>query len=196
MSTTTTRKLMTAAEFFDWANRPENAPKSYELVRGEVVEMTRPGARPGLVCVNVSWLLHNYVLQRQRGYVLSNDAGIILERDPDTVRGPDVVLFDEVVKYEELNPKFSEGVPTLAVEVLSPNDRIGKVTRRINEFLQAGIKLVWLVDPDARDVTVYRKDRNEHVVEEGQELTGEDVLPDLRIRAADFFVTAGAKPGQ
>lgn len=184
---------MTAAEFYDWANHPDNAPKSYELVRGEVVEMTRPGARHGLVCVNAASLFHGFARQRQRGYVLSNDAGILLERDPDTVRGPDIAFFDEIVKYEDLNPKFSEEVPTLALEVLSPNDRIGKVTRRINEFLNAGIKLVWLIDPEARDVTVYRKDRNEMVFEENQEITGEDVLPDLRIRVAEFFFVPGGK---
>ena len=61
-------------------------------------------------------------------------------------QGPDVVFFDQVRKYDEFNPKFTEGVPPLAVEVLSPTDRIGKVTRRITPFLQSGMRLVWLVD--------------------------------------------------
>ena len=81
----------------------------------------------------------------------------------------------------------------LAVEVLSPNDRIGKITQRINEFLRSGICLVWLVDPEDRNVTVYRADRPSRVVEEDGELTGEEFLPDLRIRVAEFFFTPGAE---
>jgi Uma2 family endonuclease len=191
MSTVSTKtKLMTADEFFDWANRPENQGKHFELVRGEVVEVSRPGERHGLICGNVAWVLNNFVRQRGGGRVLSNDAGILLERDPDTVRGPDVVFFTDVRKYDQLNPKFVEGIPTLAVEVLSPNDRIGKVTRRINEFLQAGMRLVWLIDPEARDVTVFSPNKPPYPVGENQELTGEDVLPDFRCRVAEFFFVA------
>jgi Uma2 family endonuclease len=182
---------MTAAEFFDWVQRPENQGKHFELVRGEVVEMSRPGERHCLICGNVTGLLYNYLRQRGRGRVLPNDTGIILEREPDTVRGPDVVFFDDVRPYDQLNPKFAEGLPALAVEVLSPNDRIGKVTRRITELLHSGIRLVWLIDPDARDVTVYRMGREPQVFEDNQELTGEEVLADFRCRVADLFFVAG-----
>jgi Uma2 family endonuclease len=193
MSTETAaqKKLMTADEFYDWVLRPENQGRHFELVRGEVVEMSRPGELHGVICANVAWVLNNYVRQRRRGRVLSNDPGIILEKDPDTVRGPDVAFFDDTRPYDQLNPKWAEGVPVLAVEVLSPNDRIGKVTRRINEFLRAGTRLVWLVDPDARDVTVYRPGQSPQAFEANQELTGEDVLPDFRCPVAEFFFVAG-----
>jgi Uma2 family endonuclease len=185
------QKLMTADEFYDWVLRPENQGRHFELVRGEVVEMSRPGELHGVICGNVAWVLNNYVRQRRRGRVLSNDPGVILEKDPDTVRGPDIAFFDDVRPYDQLNPKWCEGAPVLAVEVLSPNDRIGKVTRRINEFLRAGTRLVWLLDPDARDVTVYRPGQNPQVFEANQELTGEDVLPDFRCPVAEFFFVAG-----
>jgi Uma2 family endonuclease len=184
-------KRMTAEEFFDWQYLPENEGRSFELVRGEVVEVSRPGERHCQVCGNVAWLLGGFMRQRRKGRVLSNDAGVVLERDPDTVRGPDVIFFDDVKPYDQLNPKWPEGVPALAVEVLSPNDRIGKMTSRINELLQAGIQLVWLVDPDARDVTVFRQGRSPQSFNESQELIGEDVLPDLRIPVAEFFFVAG-----
>jgi Uma2 family endonuclease len=193
MSTTsTTTRLLTASEFFDWLQRPENQGKHFELVRGEVVEVCRPGERHGLICGNVAWILNNYVRQRRQGRVLCNDPGIVLERDPDTVRGPDVVFFDGVKPYDQLNPKFAEDVPALAVEVLSPNDRIGKVTRRINEFLQSGIRLVWLLDPDAQDLTIYRAGQSPRVVEGTQEVTGEDVLPEFRCPLPEFFFVAGS----
>ena len=59
----------------------------------------------------------------RQGLRTSNDSGVILERDPDTVRGPDVMYFEEQQKLDQMHPKFAESVPPLAVEVLSPNDR-------------------------------------------------------------------------
>ncbi len=180
-------KPITADDFFDWLLLPENQDKHFELSRGEIVEMSRPGERHGLICGNVITILNLYVRQRRRGYVLGNDSGIILERKPDTVRGPDVLYFDKGKKYSELNPKFTEGVPTLAVEILSPNDRIGKVTRRVSEFLKAGIRLVWIIDPEGRDVTVFPAGGPSYVVEIEKELTGDEVLPEFRVPVADFF---------
>jgi Uma2 family endonuclease len=178
---------MTAEEFYEWCNRPENGGKHYELERGEVVEMARPGERHCFVSGNVARILGNFTFQRRKGYVCSNDPGIIWERNPDTVRGPDVVLYDRPRRYEELNPKFAEDPPTLAVEVLSPNDRMSKVNRRISQFLAWGVALVWLVDPEDKAVTVYRADKAPQVLDADQELTGDGVLPDFRCRVADFF---------
>jgi Uma2 family endonuclease len=196
MSTETTTKHMTAREFSEWVLRPENQGRHYELERGKVVEVSRPGERHGLVCANVVTMLNLYVRKRRRGYALSNDPGVILERDPDTVRGPDVVYFETSKKYDDMNPKFIEDPPTLAVEVLSPNDRLGKTTRRVREFLKAGVRLVWVIDPEARDVTVYRPGQDDYVVEAGQELTGDEVLPDFRCAVAEFFFSPEEEPGQ
>lgn len=152
--------------------------------------MSLAGERHCGVCGNVVWVLNSYVRQRRKGRVLSNDPGIITERGPDTVRGPDVIYFEDNRRYNQLNPKWPEGIPTLAVEILSPNDRIGKITRCVNELLNAGVRLIWLVDPDVCDVTIYRKDHNEYTVEGDQELTGDHILPDLRFKVSDFFFVA------
>ena len=85
----------------------------------------------------------------------------------------------------------SAASPTLAVEVMSPNDYPGKMMRRVTQFLEKGISLVWLLDPQARNLTVFRPDRQPVVLEEGDELTGMDVLPDFHCRVADFFRVAG-----
>lgn len=187
MSTETAARLLTADEFSEWVMRPENQACRYELVRGKVVEMSRPGERHGLVCLNVGTMINLYVRKRRKGYALSNDPGVILERDPDTVRGPDVLYFEKSKSYDQMNPKFIENVPALAVEVLSPNDRHSKTARRIAEFQKAGIPLVWVIDPEACDVTVYRLGHDPYVVEDGQELTGDDVLPEFRCPIVDFF---------
>lgn len=186
---------MTAEEFYDWANLPENRNRLFELEKGEIVEMSRPGERHGVVCGNIAWVLGSYVRQRKAGYVCSNDMGIILERDPDTVRGPDIVVYLEARKYDELKVKYPDRLPALVVEVISPTDTYPKMLRRVNQFLAKGVALVWLVDPDARTVMVWRPQQLQLVLEGNDELTGLDVLPDFRCRVAEFFVMPGEAAG-
>jgi Uma2 family endonuclease len=192
MATITAKKLMTAEEFYEWANHPDNRDKYCELERGEIVELSRPGKIHGLVCGNVVWVLGGYVRQRKKGYVCSNDTGVVVARGPDTVRGPDVMLFEDAARIEDVSEKYGEKPPVLAVEVLSPNDTTGKIIRRISEQKRFGTRLIWVVDPDARNVVVYQPGKEEKVVSESEELTGEEVLPDLRVRVAELF----ALPGQ
>src|SRR5215212_3436622 len=93
--TTVTTTRMTAEEFCDWARRHENDNHWFELVRGEVIELPAPTRTHGVVCMNVGVSLSLFVRQRGFGYVASNDSGVILERDPDTVRGPDVAVYED-----------------------------------------------------------------------------------------------------
>jgi Uma2 family endonuclease len=195
MSTvTTTTKRMTAEEFADWVQLPENANHWFELVRGEVIELPPPLKPHGVVAGNVAYALGGYVRQRRRGYVTTNDSGVILERDPDTVRGPDVALYEDADAFDELHPKYGEVPPRLAVEVLSPKDRADRVTRKITDYLRNGVPLVWVVDPEVRTVTVYQPDKGLRLVEENQELDGGEVLPGLRCRVADFFLLPKEEP--
>ena len=120
-----------------------------------------------------------------------NDTGLILERDPDSVRGVDVAVYLDSVAYRDLSIKYTERLPTLAAEVLSPNDRWKKMLKRISKFQARGVPLVWLLDPEGRDVTVFRLNQPPVFLEEGDELTGMDVLPDFRCRVAEFFVMPG-----
>jgi Uma2 family endonuclease len=192
---TVSTKPMTAEEFYEFTHRPENRDRIFELERGEIVEMSRPGKRHGFICANVVRILGNFASARKRGYVCSNDTGVIVERDPDTVRGPDILFYDEVITYEEIEEKYGNTPPLVAVEVLSPNDTHGKITRRVRQQLVAGTKLVWVVDPEARNGTVYRLGGDQrvtyYVVEENQELTGDDVLPDFRYKVEEFFKLPG-----
>ena len=188
---TVATKPMTADEFYEWSNHPDNDDKSYELERGEVVTISRTGKRHGLVCANVTHMLGTYTAQRKKGYVCSNNTGVIVEHDPDTVRGPDVMLFEDAARIEDVDLKYGEKPPVLAVEVLSPNDTTGKIMRRIREQQRFGIRLIWVLDPDARNVIVYQAGKEDKVVEEAEELTGEDVLSDLRVRVVELFALPG-----
>jgi Uma2 family endonuclease len=181
---------MTAEEFCDFVGRPENANRWLELVRGEVVELPPPQKPHGVVCVKVASALEGYVNERGVGYVTSNDSGVILERDPDTVRGPDVAYYEDANAFDALHPKYGETPPRLAVEVLSPDDRAGKVMRKIRDYLKASVPLVWVIDPEDRTLTVHRPDRPQTVLGETQEVTGDDVLPGFSWPLRRFFMRA------
>jgi Uma2 family endonuclease len=185
-------KLFTAEEFYDWVHQPENRDRRFELEAGEVIEMPPPGEVHGAVCANCTGILWNYSRQKRRGYVCSNDTGIILERDPDTVRGADIALYLDNRALSELSSKYAAYLPALAVEVLSPTDRIGKMLKRIHLFLAKGVQMVWLLDPESRSITVWQQGQTNHVVFEiGEELQGFALLPDFRCAVADFFVMPG-----
>ena len=185
-------KPMTADEFYDFVHRPENRDRIFELEQGEVVETSLPGKKHGLICANVSGILGNFAKARKRGYVCSNDTGVIVERDPDTVRGPDLLFFDDVMTFDDVDEKYGETPPLLAVEVLSPNDKAGRVNRRIQQQLRFGTALVWQVDPESLTVTVHRPGMDFYVLDDTEELTGDGVLPEFRCRIAEFFQLPGS----
>jgi Uma2 family endonuclease len=191
IQTATRSTQMTAEEFYDWANRPENLGTRYELEAGKAVEIPSPGVRHGTVCWLLGLIIGQYLFKRGAGHATTNDAGLIVKRKPDTVRGPDLMVFLENCKYDDLEVKYTERIPALVVEVLSPDDRPGRTNRRIEQYIRRGVPLVWLVDPEDRTVTVYRPNEFHKVLEESEELTGSGVLPDFTCRIADLFVIPG-----
>lgn len=193
-TTTTTTPKMTAEEFFDWGNRPENAGRWCELESGEIVDVPPPKQPHGVYCWLVTKILTDYVVRRGAGYICTNDTGIIVQRRPDTVRGADVILFLQTKMWEQIRTGYVEDVPNLVVEVLSLYDRPGKTNRRVEQYVQRGIPMVWLIDPEDRIVTTYRPNEFHKVLDESEELTGNGVLPDFSCRVADLFALPGQQP--
>jgi Uma2 family endonuclease len=188
------KSLMTVDEFYEFVNRPENQARSFELVRGEVIEVSRPTRPHGRICVNVGYKLEQYARKTRKGNVVCNDTGVVLEQDPGTVRGPDIAYFDDVQHFEDLPKKWGDSVPRLIVEVLSPNDTARYIIDKIADYFRAGVEVVWVIDPDSKRVNVYSKSAGVKTLTEKDPLTGGDVLPGFRCKVADFFVLpAGAK---
>lgn len=160
--------------------------KRVELVRGEIIEMTPPGGDHGSIVIALGGLLRSHVRTRKLGFV-SAEWGVVLSRKPDTVRGPDIAF----VSAERLKGKstkgFFEGAPDLAVEVISPNDRASEVQQKIKEYLQAGTRLVWVIDPETRTLTAYHPSGEARIYSADDEVPGEDVVPGFSFRPADLF---------
>jgi Uma2 family endonuclease len=185
---------MTVDEYWEFVNRPENADRFFELRRGEVIELSRPTKMHGIVCLNIGTELNLYARKLRKGYVTSNDAGVILEEDVGTVVGPDVAYFTEANRVADIHPKWGDVPPVLVVEVQSPNDKATKVIAKVRDYLTAGVKVVWLVDYEDQTITVFRPDRTPDIIPADTDITGGDELPGLQLRVADFFLAPGDFP--
>jgi Uma2 family endonuclease len=187
------KKLMTADEYWDFCQRPENQDQRTELIRGVVVEMSRPTRHHGIVMALVGGVLSRWLERTSGGGYIAADAGLVLEDAPGTVVGPDVAYFTDANTFDELPPKWGEEPPVLVVEVLSPNDKRKDVTRKVADYLDGGVPVVWVVDYEERYVTVYRLNQPPRVVEEDDELAGGEELPGFTCRVAEFFTLPGGK---
>ncbi len=185
-------ELLSAERFFAWSHRPENQGKVLELEQGEVVEMPPPGRLHGTICFLIARILGNYLFQRGGGSLCTNDTGLLVEEDPDTLRGPDVMLFLESHPLDEITVSFSEDVPDLIVEVFSPADRWTKMNARVAQYLARGVPMVWVVEPSDLALTVHRLGKPVEWFREADELTGNGVLPDFRCKVAELFTLPGS----
>ena len=184
--------LLTAEEFYKFTLRPENAERHLDLVEGRVIEMPPSQVPHGFYAQNIGARLWLYARARRRGYVCSNDSGVILGRDPDTVRGPDVMYFDDGKSAAEIAAAgYAETPPVLAVEVLSPTDRPGRVARKVAQYLRAGVRIVWTVDPEVREVTVHLAGGEVRGFGPEDTLPGGDELPGFECRVSEFFELPG-----
>lgn len=165
--------------------REEDADTVSELVRGVVVREPRPGCTHGRVQVALAVALGAWA--REHGASCTVESGYILGEDPATVRGPDVAVVLEPRSGEGEPGGWVRGAPDLAVEVLSPSDTSSGVQRRILDYLEAGTRLVWVVDPAARTVMVHRLDGSATRFPEGAVVTGEGVLAGLDLEVEDLF---------
>lgn len=182
---TVTEKLITAEEFMLMPDPPDGSQQ--ELVRGKIVTMPPPKGRHGFCCHRIGRIVGNFVDANHLGMMTCNDAGVILERDPDTVRGPDLAYWS----FERLPEVPKEGYvavpPDLVIEVTSPSDIHSKVQSKVRQYLTSGVRMVWVVDPEDRTVTVYRSRDQVRMLEESETLAGEDVLPGFSVQVSELF---------
>jgi Uma2 family endonuclease len=180
MSTTTTH-LMTAEELFDL---PDDFYR-HELLKGELLTMSPPGNRHGSATLRLAAFLFNHVDPNKLGRLYAADTGFKLESDPDTVLAPDIA-FIAWERAGALSDFYYLGPPDLAVEVLSPSDRRGKVERKTALWLELGAKAVWNVDPRKRTVEVIRADGQRKLFHESDELI-DDTVPGFRVEVSKIF---------
>jgi Uma2 family endonuclease len=158
--------------------------KRSELVRGRLIVREPPGFAHGVVALRIGRLVGEFVDSSKLGVVVAAETGFTLARNPDTVRAPDVGFVRRDRVPDPLPRGYAEFAPDLAVEVLSPGDRPSEVLAKVSDWLRAGTRLVWVVDPIRRSGRVYRADGTESFASVDDSLDGEDVLPGFSLALA------------
>lgn len=175
--------LMTAEDLL--ANPVPN--KCTELVAGHILVREPPGYRHGYVASQFLIAIGTHARANKLGHVLAAETGFTLFRNPDTVRAPDVAFVRAERVPSPLPRGYAELAPDLAVQVLSPSDRAGRVLAKVGDWIDAGAQLVWAVDPERRTARVYRADGTQSLLTADDALDGEDVLPGFSVRVADLI---------
>jgi Uma2 family endonuclease len=161
--------------------------KQVELVRGQLIVREPPGTRHGALAATLGYYVASFVRQRGLGIVFAQDTGFKIASDPDTVRAPDVgfVARDRADLIPERG--YAAVAPDLVAEILSPDDRPGEVLAKVADWLSAGTRLLWLIDPRRRTVHVYRQDGSQSLLRDSDALDGEAVLPGFTCQLSELF---------
>jgi Uma2 family endonuclease len=164
--------------------------RDLELLHGELVERTM-GNESVFIAGQIFNLIFTHVRAHRLGWAFSDGAGYILcINGQDTVRKPDTsfVSFQRLPAQSEVPRGYYKLSPDLAVEVISPNDLAEEVDQKINDYLAAGVQLVWEVHPTSRTVSIHRADSSATRLKETDNLDGEAVLPGFQCRVSELFV--------
>lgn len=170
----------------------------YELVDGRLVER-KMSIWSSYVSGVIFGLLDPYCRENRLGWVFPEGTSFqCFPALPGRVRKPDVSFLR--LQRLSLAQATTEGhcpiAPDLAVEVVSPNDTTYEVDEKVQEFLDAGVPLVWVVNPEQRTVEIHRATGQGTILRQNDEITGEDVIPGFRCRVGDFTLPPpGAEPG-
>jgi len=181
---TTAKNLLTAD---DLMAMPDDG-KRYELIRGELIAMPLISHNPGRIAARFGRRIGNFAEEHDLGHGVGADAGIHIERDPDTVRAPDYGF----ISYERMaEPPPSRGyadvIPDLVLEVVSPNDRQPDVDAKTQMWLEAGVRLVLVAYPETQEVYAHHDDGSVARYSIGDTVLGDPVLPGFACPVADIF---------
>src|SRR5918993_5558175 len=160
----------------------------WELIDGEPVEMTPSADESSSIGAMILGFLAQYVREHHLGRLYGADGGFVLFPDRPTVRVPDAAFVRaDRAPQGEARKSFPRLAPDLVVEVLSPSDRASEVVAKLEMYQEAGVPLIWLVDPDAVTVTVIAVGMSTRVLRSGDTLDGGDVLPGFTVPVVEIF---------
>jgi Uma2 family endonuclease len=177
------------------ADVERNPPEGrWELINGEIVPVNPTSYRAARVTARILRLLDAYAETHELGDVVGPDAGFVIFPDENTLVAPDVSF----VSINRVPPAvdqehFARLAPDLVVEVMSPTDRMTDALRKISLYLEAGVSLVWLVEPSPRTISVFERDRPAVRLAGDQVVNAEALLPGFSMTVDDLL---GASPAE
>ena len=184
----TRRRLLTVADLAAFPDQLPSGPVKYELADGRLVTlMAPPGGDHGRMQLRVGIILFTHAEKLGLGEAFG-EVGVILRRNPDSVRAPDAAFVLKRSLPVRMSPEgYLETIPELVVEVRSKNDSLPELRAKADEYLDAGVQLVWLVDPASTTVTVCRAKQSPRKLGVGDVLKAAGVIPGFRVPVAELF---------
>ena len=177
-------KLVTAEELLEMDSRDIKG----ELIRGVFCERMSEGMEHGEITILLASGMINFVRPRRLGRVIGGDSGVFLEKGPDTVRDPDLAYISADKLPLDVRVKgYLEVIPDLVTEIISPSDRPAQIHDKTRMWLSYGVRIVWEVYPERREVWVHRLGHPYTVLGEDDTLDGDDVIPGFSIPVRDIF---------
>jgi Uma2 family endonuclease len=181
------RRLFTLA---DVAALPEHLPSgavSFELHHGRLVPMSPPGATHGNLQIRLGSALVTQGEEKGHGKAYT-EVGVVLARNPDHLVGADAAFVTKrSIPVRETKEGFLETIPELVVEIRSKNDTTAEIDEKVTDYLNAGVHLVWIVDPDPESVSERRPNLPPNAYRKTETLTCQDIIPGFRLALADLF---------
>jgi Uma2 family endonuclease len=183
------RQYISAEGFLEIVGSPEYADRIVELVEGEIVEMSKTSGLHGQITMLLGARIFNYVAEKGLGIVTAAATGFILERNADgrdTVRALDIAFLSSGSVPAVLPDQLLDVAPDLAVEVISPSNKVADMQRKIRQLLAAGTTLVWIVRPETRTVEVHTR-TGAITLEDDDTLSGGDIMPGFEVPVREIF---------
>ena len=183
-SPATQHTLLTAD---DLAKQPDDGTQ-YELVKGVLQKTPPAGFEHGICAAEIGSRLNVHVKTHKLGYVCGAETGFKITQNPDTVRAPDAAFVSQAsIEQQGIVRGYWEGAPDLAVEVISPGDTYAEVAEKVEDWLTAGCKMVWVINPRRETIEVYRPNADFIILRETDTLDGGDVVEGFQCRVQDIF---------
>jgi Uma2 family endonuclease len=169
--------------------RLSHTGRRYELIRGELKEMSPAGPRHGRIAMRLGSLIEQYVRQHNLGVVYAAETGFKLRENPDTVRAADASFVAQNRIPSTGEPEGYWAIaPDLVVEVVSPNDTALEIQSKVSDWLAADCRLVWVIYPDTQMVMEYRSLTEARMLTIEETLEGFDVLPGFTCPISQIFI--------
>ena len=165
----------------------EGVGKSTKLVRGRLIVREPPSTYHGRLQSILNLLVAGYVRTHSLGAVFGQDTGFKLASNPDTVRAPDLAFVGRARVSQIARRGYAALAPDLVAEILSPDDRRGEVLTKVGGWLEAGVRLAWMIDPERQVATVFRDVGSVMTVPSDGHVDGESVLPGFSFRLSELF---------
>ena len=183
MSTLLESRLLTAEEY----GRLPNDGRLTELVRGRIIELNRPFTSHGVYMNRIDYLMTQLVEQHRIVRIVVGDAGMVTQRDPDTVRGPDLAFYSyQRIPSGSLPDGYWPASPELVIEIRSESDRWKDILQKVAEYLSANVLSVAVIDPARQQVHLF-SDTETTVLNATDLLTFPEVLPGFEVVVGRLF---------